>query len=289
MSLSEDLKHSLEEIYDVPFEVKSGIKENEPWFEVAPAKNRETLFTLLMLFRNEIRLVMEMLPQKYSANMVRAMGEANKEKKVAFAAFSSTMKKDGAKIDFSINENTYDPSHPETWPVDWNRISLRITVMPVKMTEGDIPDYKNEISKWGIPFTGMILSLLDIVPLDVADEIDSQTDFFLSGHEEGRKVQFLSNRYERNPINRYICLKNKGYICSACGFDFEKQYGNIGKGFIHVHHILPVSKMGEGYVVDPINDLVPVCPNCHAMLHSSNPPLTIDELKIKITETRSEK
>ena len=282
MSLSDELKHSLEVTYDIPFEVNSGIKDNEPWFEIVPARSHEALFSLLLSYRNGIRLIMKMQPQRYSANMVRAMGSAEDEKKVSFAAFSSTMINDGAKIDFSINENTYNPARPETWPADWNRVSLRATVMPVKMTAEDVPDYKNETQKWGTIFTGMVLSLLDIVPLNIADEPDDQPDLALAGYEEGKKVRFLSNRYERNPINRYICLQNKGYTCSVCGFNFEKQYGEIGKSFIHVHHVIPVSKMGEGYVVDPIKDLVPVCPNCHAMIHRTDPPMTIEELKSRI-------
>ena len=60
--------------------------------------------------------------------------------------------------------------------------------------------------------------------------------------------------------------------------NFEKVYGNIGKGFIHVHHVLPVSQLGAGYVIDPVKDLVPVCPNCHAMLHQKNPPLLPEQL-----------
>ena len=53
----------------------------------------------------------------------------------------------------------------------------------------------------------------------------------------------------------------------------------LGEGFIHVHHIVPLSGLGKSYVVDPINDLRPVCPNCHAMLHKRVPPYTIDELR----------
>lgn len=283
MSLPDELKHSLEVTYDIPFEVNSGIKNNEPWFEISPAKSHESLFTLLMLYQNGIRLIMKMQPQKYSANMVRAMGAAECEKKVSFAAFSSTMIRDGARIDFSINDNSFDPSRPETWPDSWKRVSLRATVMPVKTIENDVPDYENETLKWGKIFTGMILSLLDIVPLNVAD---NQPDIVLLGYEEGKVVRSLSNRYERNPINRYICLQNKGYKCCVCGFDFEKQYGEIGEYFIHVHHVVPVSKMGEGYVVDPINDLVPVCPNCHAMIHRTDPPLSIEELKSRIVAKR---
>ncbi|MBQ7426534.1 MAG: HNH endonuclease [Prevotella sp.] len=61
--------------------------------------------------------------------------------------------------------------------------------------------------------------------------------------------------------------------------DFEEKYGEIGRGFIHVHHLIPISSIGEDYVIDPINHLVPVCPNCHNMLHRKDPPLTPEELK----------
>ena len=69
----------------------------------------------------------------------------------------------------------------------------------------------------------------------------------------------------------------------VCNFNFEKTYGDIGKGFIHVHHLNQISTIGEGYQINPIEDLRPVCPNCHAMLHQKNPPYPIDELKEMIT------
>ena len=64
-----------------------------------------------------------------------------------------------------------------------------------------------------------------------------------------------------------------------CEFDFEENYGEVGVGFIHVHHIVPVAEIGETYQVDPINDLIPVCPNCHAMIHKRKPPYSIKEIK----------
>ena len=96
---------------------------------------------------------------------------------------------------------------------------------------------------------------------------------------EGQKKQITSNAYERNPEARKRCVDYYGYKCSICAFDFEKIFGDIGKGFIHVHHLKPVSEIGEEYYVDPIKDLRPVCPNCHAMLHRRKPCYTIDELK----------
>ena len=61
--------------------------------------------------------------------------------------------------------------------------------------------------------------------------------------------------------------------------DFEKKYGEIGKGFIHIHHKKPLSEINEEYEVDPIQDLIPVCPNCHAMIHMKKPAYSIDEIQ----------
>ena len=83
-------------------------------------------------------------------------------------------------------------------------------------------------------------------------------------------------------------MLNKGYKCSVCGFDFEEKYGSIGKEYIEVHHSLPVSMMGENHIVDPINELFPLCSNCHSMIHKKNPPYTIDEFKRIIKEAEHE-
>ena len=69
----------------------------------------------------------------------------------------------------------------------------------------------------------------------------------------------------------------------VCNFDFEKIYGKIGQNFIHVHHLTKVADIGNKYEVNPIKDLIPVCPNCHSMLHKQEPPFTIDELKSLLT------
>ena len=48
---------------------------------------------------------------------------------------------------------------------------------------------------------------------------------------------------------------------------------------IHVHHLRELASLGEEYEVDPIKDLRPVCPNCHAILHTSSPAMTITQLR----------
>ncbi|WP_175752305.1 HNH endonuclease [Burkholderia anthina] len=68
-------------------------------------------------------------------------------------------------------------------------------------------------------------------------------------------------------------------MCVVCAFDFGTKYGALGEGFIHVHHLRPLSQIKEEHEVDPIADLRPVCPNCHAMLHRGSRVLTVEELK----------
>ena len=96
---------------------------------------------------------------------------------------------------------------------------------------------------------------------------------------EGSVRQIFINAYERNTKAREKCIKIYGLVCVCCGFDFHKAYGELGYGFIHVHHTKPLSEIKSGYMVSPEKDLRPVCPNCHAMIHRRKPPFTIEEIK----------
>lgn len=99
---------------------------------------------------------------------------------------------------------------------------------------------------------------------------------------EGAVQSIIVNAYERNPKARAACLDYYGFLCQACGFNFEEKYGKLGKGFIHVHHVVPLAEIGQQYEVDPLRDLVPLCANCHAMIHREIPALTLSELKLII-------
>ena len=113
------------------------------------------------------------------------------------------------------------------------------------------------------------------------EEIDESNNYF-----EGAKKQITVNAYERNHQARSKCIEHNGLDCKVCGFNFEQAYGEVGKDYIHVHHIKPLSEIQENYQVDPINDLIPVCPNCHAMLHRNKPAYTIQEVKQTIKNKR---
>lgn len=96
---------------------------------------------------------------------------------------------------------------------------------------------------------------------------------------EGSQKSVIVNRYERDNKARHICLSIHGYECKACNINLESIYGPIAKQFIHVHHRTPISEVGPKYEVDPVVDLVPLCPNCHSIVHRKNPPLTVEQLR----------
>jgi 5-methylcytosine-specific restriction protein A len=100
---------------------------------------------------------------------------------------------------------------------------------------------------------------------------------------EGAKTTVVINAYERNPKARAACIAYHGCKCAACGFNFVSRYGELGRDFIHVHHLRPLRAVADEYEVDPKKDLIPVCPNCHAMIHRTEPCLSITELRLRLT------
>ncbi|MDP2371879.1 hypothetical protein [Rhodoferax sp.] len=96
---------------------------------------------------------------------------------------------------------------------------------------------------------------------------------------EGGRVSVQVDKYERNTQARDACKACHGLKCVACEFDFERVYGRVAEGYIHVHHLKPLSEVRESHKVDPIHDMVPVCANCHAVIHLKNPPYTIEEVR----------
>ena len=96
---------------------------------------------------------------------------------------------------------------------------------------------------------------------------------------EGSVTRIESNHYERNRKARAKCIQHYKPVCVCCGVDFGKLYGPLAEGFIHVHHLKPVSEIAEAYSVDPINDLRPICPNCHSVIHLREIAYSIDEVR----------
>ena len=111
----------------------------------------------------------------------------------------------------------------------------------------------------------------DSIELWTTEEEALPDDAFI----EGGRTAVLVNAYERSAAARQACIDHHGAKCAICDFDFADRYGPQLEGFIHVHHVVPLHMLSEEHVVDPINDLRPVCPNCHAVIHSRNPEFSM--------------
>lgn len=131
-----------------------------------------------------------------------------------------------------------------------------------------------------------ILLTYDVGQVDVENvksnwqiEFASDEQNFESAFEGNRSKRFVT-RYERDPKLRKRAIEIHGCTCKVCEFNFEKHYGNLGKDFIHVHHIKPLFQFEKAKQVNPQTDMTVLCPNCHSMIHrNKNDTLSIEELK----------
>jgi hypothetical protein len=69
---------------------------------------------------------------------------------------------------------------------------------------------------------------------------------------------------------------NSDYRCEVCAFSFEQTYGAIGREYIIAHHLKPIA---SGVAKTTLDDIALLCANCHAMAHTKNPPIPIEELR----------
>jgi len=208
------------------------------------------------------------IPGNYASGLVAGMKAAAPSQQAAFAVFSESLQSKGARVSLVLDSVRVDASVPSSWPKDWGSINISMKKVGVIVERSSGYDF-DAIFPWATAFIGLTLSLL---PLEEIDESSFE------GQSEGAEMLRLVKLYERSRINRAACIEMHGTACRICGFNFADRFGDLGEGFIHVHHIIPVSEMGGGYVLDPVKDLIPVCPNCHAMLHRRRPALNPEEL-----------
>ena len=141
-----------------------------------------------------------------------------------------------------------------------------------------IPRYKNVYAAFAIDkdrFDSITSGLSgEPVTAVIPEEVESSATYL-----EGASKTITVNAYERSREARAKCIEHHGWACGVCGYDMAKLYGTLGQGVIHVHHLRELAALGKEYKVDPIIDLRPVCPNCHAILHTSSPAMTIKQLR----------
>jgi len=218
------------------------------------------------------RIVVAFEPGKFAGDLLAAMGKADSTGRRAFQAVLAECTNHGAEIEFYVNDVQRDPQKEETWPAHWSRVSLTLK----RRIDPAVRDHDaglESVLRWSRLFVAAIIALL---PLQ-ASEAGEQPPFV--GVAEGAAIIQQSTRYERDSRNRAAAIAIWGCECQACGLDFATQYGDIANGFIEVHHIEPISQLDPNTVIDPARDLVPLCPNCHAVAHRRSPPYSVEEIR----------
>ncbi len=264
------LKNLLEDYFSMPFDIESKVIDGETRYICSPSNEGEQFFNVSIYIHNHIRLIVNITPQTHGGYILNEMSLANEEKKKRFFQYKELIKDIGGKITFLVNNK--DITSPQQWPTIWRFLECNIIKVPI---EESVDNESNILFKWLQHSFDLIFSLLTITDIDDNNQA-IQT--------EGTPYEVKSIRYERNPINRELCLHRKGYSCAICGMNFYDTYGEIGKNYIEVHHTTPVSMMGEGYQLDIDRDMVPLCSNCHSMVHRRKPPFTIDGIKASIKQ-----
>lgn len=210
------------------------------------------------------------VPDTFASGLMKALCAHELQRRNEFSTLSAAFAGSGTKCVARVDERTADLSVlPEG---TWTRFDLTCS----RLTDKSDEQHDSE------EVAGACLALLlSLLPTEV-DEIEISP--LGLGLPEGALTRVAVNRYERRPSNRAAAIAAHGATCNVCGFDFAQFYGVIGEGFIEVHHRTPVSQMGDGYLLDPVKDLVPLCSNCHQMVHREEPPINTEELRGTLVE-----
>jgi len=257
----------------MPFVITSTKRDGEWIYSCHPENDGDVFFNSTVYIHNGVRVVVEITPQKHGGELLFEMSNATIQQKNRFFDYLQILEIKNAKIQFLVNGANVKTI--DQWPNNWKTLSCRITKVPLTDDNDEFDEFQ-VILEWLKHSICLMFSTLTITDVEVNSMQACEDEV---GFAEGSVFRVTANRYERNPINRELCLAKKGYRCHICGFDFKEVYGNIGKQFVEVHHVIPVSMLGPGHIINVDTDLIPVCSNCHSMLHRRKPPFLPEELK----------
>lgn len=261
--------------FRVEFDSRIVLSDEGVVISARPSSDRKDRMWIECSLRSRARLAVRAVPEPLSGPLFETMAHADNEHRMRCAEDIRALGEQSHSLRFSVGGIDLCTTPISDWPRYWSDLTFDATIWPLAPRE-ELHELVEDCFEWMRRAFTPFFDLLDI-------EIE------IRGFCEGDSQRVLATKYERDQRNRALCIKAKGCRCSICGFDFEEAYGILGKDFIHVHHIVPISEIGSGYIVDPINDLIPVCPNCHAMLHRVDPPMTPDMLRRAIHKNSNTK
>jgi 5-methylcytosine-specific restriction protein A len=207
------------------------------------------------------------IPGVYSADLIADMGSAGQEARRICSSVLTRCAQDGATVSLRIDGTQQPIDTPDQWPSPWSRFELSMRKGQIDFDEDS--QGLSSVPVWAGRLSASVVALLPLEELD---------DTATGGFPEGAAVQVVVNRYERDRRNRAAAIAIHGVACVACRIDMGQKYGAAAAGLIEVHHLTPVSQLGEGYILNPATDLVPLCPNCHGVVHRREPPFTPAEV-----------
>ena len=246
------------------------------WLELRPADHPAGQTFSLRTVVGWRRIDVHFRPGNFAAELMEAMGRADESGRQAFRTVLGVCRDAGANIALTINGATADPEDGNIWSAPWRSLDLAIRRGMLAINDGDADSDMRQIEMWTSRAAAAVLALLPL-EVDGGEMVECAPD--VVALPEGARTRIEVNRYERDRRNRAAALAIHGYRCKACDIDMGQSYGPAAAGLIEVHHVTPVSEVGSGYIIDPKNDLVPLCPNCHSVAHRRSPPFSVDELR----------
>jgi 5-methylcytosine-specific restriction enzyme A len=231
----------------------------------------------ILLARTHRQFEASFRADNFAGALLRAMSEAGSSERKSLSLARQAAEAAGAQIYIAINGN----AAPDCIDLKDRWSSLEIDVSKRFSSTRSSEDLMETALQVSSTCLRLVLALIGT---DEGSLLPS--DSSAKGLPEGAKHRVEVNRYERSPVNRGACIEHYGLKCQCCEFDFLEFYGELGEGYIEVHHCTPVSRIGTDYVVDPVQDLVPLCSNCHSMVHRRDPPLSAGELRAWIAARR---
>jgi 5-methylcytosine-specific restriction protein A len=274
----EALRRKLESRFQVAIYSHSETVDGGDFNALRPSELEQGNGFAILLSRTHRQFEASFKADNFAGALLRVMSEASDAQKQAFFRAKESAVASGTQVYVAINGN--DGENCIELPDRWARVEIDVSRrFPSEKTADDTRTTAFHVAS---ACFALVLALTG-----TGEECQDVPDSSTKGLPEGAKLRVEVNRYERSPVNRAACIEHYGLRCQSCGFDFLDIYGDLGDGYIEVHHRTPVSKLGPAYVVDPIKDLIPLCGNCHSMVHRTDPPMLVEELGSLVNARRT--
>ena len=269
------LERLISEETSFPFRVETGVTNQHRWYLLCPRQEElrspRTFGIRTTLDWRRLSVVFE--PGRFADRLLENMGKAEEAGRVTFRAVLTECIRLGAEVKFQVNGNIFPIESSEAWSQVWRRLELSLSKGRLELGTNDGEPDSDIIGVWTGRFAAAITAILPV------EEDSAYGEEGMQGFPEGALSIVQSKRYERDRRNRAAAISIHGLACHACGLNLAKEYGDTATGFIEIHHTIPVSELGDDYVIDLAHDLVPLCPNCHTIAHRRCPPFSVQEIK----------